>query len=358
MRDRRAKSARILLAEDNRVNRLLLARHVELLGHQVEMVEDGLAALARVQQAAFDLLLMDIDMPGMSGLELLERLREHPELRELPVIVTSAVEGMEAVVRCVELGAEDYLHKPVNLVLLKARINASLERKKLRDQQRELVRRFATSEVAQNLETEGFALGGREAAATVMFCDIRGFTSLVETRPPEEVIELLNTYYTLMFAAINGHGGVVNQMIGDGLMAVFGAPQPLPAAGQCALLAAVEMVEMVAQFSAEQRAAGRPEIRIGVGVASGQVVAGYTGTRQRATYTCIGDTVNVAARLEAHTKVCGHAVLFDAATHAQLAGALPSRSLGDVQLKGKSRAVEVFALMLPGLSPSSSESLP
>ncbi|MDG4869599.1 adenylate/guanylate cyclase domain-containing protein, partial [Guyparkeria sp. 1SP6A2] len=93
---------------------------------------------------------------------------------------------------------------------------------------------------------------------------------------------------------------------------------PLQAPGRCALLAAAEMVEMVAQFSEEQRALGKPEVRIGVGVASGDVVAGYTGTRSRATYTCIGDTVNVAARLEAHTKLAGHAVLFDAATREQL----------------------------------------
>ena len=347
MRDRRAKRARILLVEDNRVNRLLLARHVELLGHQVEMAEDGLAALDRVQQEVFDLLLVDIHMPGMDGFELLERLRENAELRELPVIVTSSDEGLDSVVRCVELGAEDYLHKPVNLVLLKARINASLERKRLRDQQRELVRRFATREVAAELEAEGFALGGRKVQATVMFCDIRGFTTLVESQPPEDIIELLNTYYTLMFAAINGHGGVVNQMIGDGLMAVFGAPQSLEEPGRCAVLAAAEMIEMVAQFSQEQRALGRPEVRIGVGVASGDMVAGYTGTRQRATYTCIGDTVNVAARLEAHTKVCGRSVLMDGATQAQLADGLPTEALGPVQFKGKSSPVDVFALLLP-----------
>ncbi|MFT7775393.1 adenylate/guanylate cyclase domain-containing protein [Roseateles sp.] len=346
MRDRRAKRARILLVEDNRVNRLLLARHVELLGHQVEMAEDGLAALARVQQEAFDLLLVDIHMPGMGGIELLERLRASPELSELPVIVTSAVEGLDSIVRCIELGAEDYLHKPVNLVLLKARINASLERKHLRDRQRDLVRRFATREVAEELEAEGFALGGRKVQATVMFCDIRGFTTLAESQPPEDIIELLNTYYTLMFAAINGHGGVVNQMIGDGLMAIFGAPQPLQAPGRCAVQAAAEMIEMVAQFSQEQRAAGRPEIHIGVGIASGDVVAGYTGTRQRATYTCIGDTVNVAARLEQHTKQAGREVLIDAATRAQLADVLPCEPLGPVQFKGKTSSVDVFALVL------------
>ncbi|MFG6465178.1 adenylate/guanylate cyclase domain-containing protein [Roseateles sp. BYS87W] len=352
MRDRRAGTARVLLVEDNRVNRLLLARHVELLGHQVEMAEDGLAALARLESASYDLVLMDIDMPGLDGIQLLERLRAHADLRELPVIVTSAVEGMDSVVRCIELGAEDYLRKPVNVVLLKARISSTLERKRLRDQQRELVRRFATREVAQNLEAEGFALGGRRVQATVMFCDIRGFTSMVETQQPEDIIELLNTYYTLMFAAINGQGGVVNQIIGDGLMAVFGAPQPLAAPGRNALLAAQEMVQMAEQFSMEQCVLGRPEIRIGVGVASGDVVAGYTGTRSRATYTCIGDTVNVAARLEAHTKLTEHSVLFDAGTRAQLGDDWPVVRLGPVQFKGKRSEVDVFALSLPDGSTS------
>ena len=205
--------------------------------------------------------------------------------------------------RCIELGAEDYLSKPVNAVLLKARIGACLEKKRLRDQQKELVRRFATPEVAQDLQQSGFALEGRRVRGTVMFCDIRGFTALVESQPPEETIELLNTYYTLMFDAISGHGGVVNQMIGDGLMAIFGAPLPLPDHAAASVRAALEMIEMIELFGAERREAGRAPIRIGIGIATGEMVAGYTGTQQRATYTCIGDTVNLAARLEAHTKV-------------------------------------------------------
>ena len=113
-------------------------------------------------------------------------------------------------------------------MLLKARIGASLEKKRLRDQQKELVRRFATPEVAQDLQQSGFALGGKRVHASVMFSDIRGFTPLAESQSPEETIELLNTYYTLMFDAISGHGGIVTLMIGDGLMAIFGAPLPLP----------------------------------------------------------------------------------------------------------------------------------
>ena len=105
-----------------------------------------------LRREPFDLLLLDIEMPEMDGFEVLEQLKADRQLRDLPVIVTSSVEGLDNVVRCIELGAEDYLPKPVNPVLLKARIGASLEKKRLRDQQKELVRRFATPEVAQDLE--------------------------------------------------------------------------------------------------------------------------------------------------------------------------------------------------------------
>jgi len=206
------------------------------------------------------------------------------------------------------------------------------------------VRRFATSEVAQDLQQSGFALGGRRVAATVMFADIRGFTALVERQPPEETIELLNTYYTLMFDAISGHGGVVNQMIGDGLMAIFGAPLPLAEAPLCAVRAALDMVEMIDLFNAERATEGKAPIAIGVGIASGEVVAGYTGTQQRATYTCVGDTVNLAARLEAHTKEAARTVLIDGDTHAALADRLATEALGPVRLKGKAAAVQVHAV--------------
>src|SRR5690349_5998692 len=205
-----------------------------------------------MRREPFDLVLLDIEMPEMDGFQVLEQIRGDLALRDLPVIVTSSLEGIANVVRCIELGAEDYLPKPVNAVLLKARIDSSLEKKRLRDQQKEMVRRFATSEVAQDLQQSGFALGGRRVHATVMFCDIRGFTALVESQPPEETIELLNTYYTLMFDAINGHGGVVNQMIGDGLMSIFGAPLPLADHGAAAVHAALDMIEMIELLNVER----------------------------------------------------------------------------------------------------------
>ena len=344
MRERGSGGARLLVVDDNKVNRLLLTRSLELQGHSVASAENGRVALDYLRRESFDLLLLDMEMPEMNGFQVLEQLKADLQLRDLPVVVTSSLEGIENVVRCIELGAEDYLSKPVNAVLLKARVGASLEKKRLRDQQKELVRRFATPEVAQDLQQSGFALGGKRVRGTVMFADIRGFTSLAEAQPPEETIELLNTYYTLMFDAIAGHGGIVSQIAGDGLMAIFGAPLPLPDHGDAAVRTALDMIEMIDLFNVEQTAVGKPSIRIGVGIATGDMVAGYTGTQQRATYTCIGDTVNLAARLEAHTKEAKRAILIDAATRAVLRADVAVDALGAVPIRGKALPVEVFAV--------------
>ncbi|HKW80205.1 MAG TPA: adenylate/guanylate cyclase domain-containing protein [Casimicrobiaceae bacterium] len=344
MPDLRGAAARLLVVDDNKVNRLLLTRSLELQGHAVASAENGRVALAMLRREPFDLVLLDVEMPEVDGFQVLEQLVNDRQLADLPVIITSSLEGIDSVARCIELGAEDYLTKPVNPVLLKARIGASLEKKRLRDQQKEWVRRFAAPEVAQDLQTSGFALGGKRVDASVMFSDIRGFTALAESQPPEETIELLNTYYALMFDAISGHGGIVTLMMGDGLMSVFGAPTPLPGHGERAVRAALEMIELVDLFNREREPAGKPAIRIGIGIASGEMVAGYTGTKQRATYTCVGDTVNLAARLESHTKVAQRTILIDDATRAAIGEQFAIEPLGAVPLKGKAVAVEVFAV--------------
>src|SRR5271167_2678919 len=210
MRDLRG-AARLLVVDDNKVNRLLLARSLEIQGHHVASAENGRVALELLRREVFDLVLLDMEMPEMDGFQVLEQLVNDRHLHDLPVIVTSSLEGIANVVRCIELGAEDYLAKPVNPVLLKARIGASLEKKRLRDQQKQLVRRFATPEVAQDLQNSGFSLGGKRVHASVM--------------------------------------------MGDGLMSVFGAPMPLPEHEEQAVRAAQEMVEMMVLFNLERAAA-------------------------------------------------------------------------------------------------------
>lgn len=338
------QSGNLLIVDDNKVNRLLMSRSVELLGHKASVAENGKIAMQMMADQTYDALLLDIEMPEMDGFEVLEALKADPKLRDMPVIVTSSVEGLDNIVRCIELGAEDYIPKPVNKVLLKARIESSLEKKRLHDEQKRLLNRFATEEVANDLQKSGFAIGGRRVNATVLFCDIRNFTALSENMDPEAIIELLNTYYTLMFEAVSSHGGIVSLMVGDGLMAIFGTPQPLENPAQSAVSAAQDMQDMITMFNSEREVNNDPELRIGFGIASGDMVAGYAGTDSRATYTCIGKTVNLAARLEAHTKFTDCSILFDSETHRRLTSLDKVHRIADAQFKGFSDSLSVFAI--------------
>lgn len=335
---------RLLVVDDNKVNRILLSRSLEGQGHTVDTAENGRQALEKLRTDSFDLVLLDIEMPEMNGYQVLERCLQDDELRNIPIIMTSSLDEIESVVKCVELGAEDYLNKPVNPILLRARVNASLEKKRLRDQQRTLFRTFATPEVAEELLKTGFSLGGKLVTASVMFVDIRSFTSITEKRSPAEIIEILNDYFALMFEAIAGHGGTVNQMIGDGLMAIFGAPVYYEDHRERAVRAALEMLELLATFNEQQIVLGRPQISIGMGIATGKVVAGFTGTQHRATYTCIGDTVNLAARIEDHTKAAGCPILIDQYTREGLADDIALDALGPMVFKGKQQSINIFAV--------------
>jgi adenylate cyclase len=339
----------ILIADDNRMNRLLLARGLEQQGHTVVFAEHGGEALDMLRHQQFDLLLLDVLMPELDGYQVLEELKLDLHLRDIPVVMTSSLDELDSVVKCLEMGAEDYLTKPINPVLLNARIAASLEKKRLRDQQRELISKFATKEVAEDLLTSGFSLGGKHVDASAMFCDIRSFTSIAEAREPAETIELLNDYYTLMMDAIGGEGGIVNQMVGDGLMAIFGAPMPQEDHRQRAVVAARQMIDLIRLFNEEQAARDRVQIEVGIGIASGPVIAGYTGTLRRATYTCVGDTVNIAARLESHTKVANRPILIDENTRSGLEDGIVVEPQGELQMKGKTEAINVYAVLVDSL---------
>jgi adenylate cyclase len=335
---------RLLVIDDNKVMRLLLARGLEKQGHSIAMAENGQRGLEMLRAERFDLVLLDIQMPEMDGVHVLERITGDRELREIPVIMISSLDEVDGVARCIQMGAEDYLFKPPNPVLLRARIISSLEKKRLRDQQRELFRKFAAPEVAEELLAKGFSLGGQTVQATVLFSDIRSFTTIVESQPASATIELLNDYYSLMFEAINGRGGVVNQIVGDGIMALFGAPAPLENHAESAVLSALEMIEMINLFNLPQATMDRVQIHIGVGIATGQVIAGYTGTMQRATYTCVGDAVNVAARLEAYTKTVGQPILIDENARQGLSEKLRVDDRGLIELKGKNQTVRVYSV--------------
>lgn len=335
---------RLLVVEDNKVNRILLQRGLEQEGHIVTNAHNGREALGLLRSQPFDIVLLDIEMPEMNGFQVLEACLQDARLREIPIIMTSAMDELDSVIKCIEMGAEDYLTKPLNAVLLRARVNASLEKKRLRDEQRKLFDTLATSEVAKELIDKGFSLGGKHVDASVMFTDIRSFTSIAESQDPSETMELLNMYFTLMFEPVKDHGGIVSQIAGDGFMAIFGAPIPLANHREEAVFSAIEMFELLKGFNQEQALRKKVQIEIGIGIAAGRVIAGFTGTEQRAIFTCVGDTANLASRIQDYTKNVGKPLLINENASQGLPSAIQRDFLDSILFKGKSQPVSIYSV--------------
>jgi adenylate cyclase len=331
--------ASALVVDDDAMNRMVLQRSLEREGHAVRVAANGRAALELLRSEPFDIVLLDVLMPEMDGLELLELIQSDDELRATPVIMISALEDMASVVRCIELGAEDYLPKPFDPVLLRARINGCLTKKRLRDVERkyleerhrrvrDLFARFVPEAVVDEVlehAGEDLRLGGQRRTATVMFCDLRDFTSFAEARPPELVVDVLNRYLSAMSDVILRHGGTLIGFQGDGILAAFGTPIEQPDHADRALSATREMVgQALDSFNAwlqEESIGG--SFRIGVGLNSGVIMAGNVGSERRLEYTVIGDTTNTASRLEAMTKDTPHMLLMSDSTRAMLTRAVP-----------------------------------
>ncbi len=335
---------KILIVDDEPFNIDYLEQELEELDYDTISAENGLDALEIVRAESPDLVLLDIMMPIMDGFTVLGQMKSDAALRDIPVIIISAMNDLKSMVRGIEKGAEDYLPKPFEPILLKARIASSLEKKRLRDEHRRLIRTFADKDVAENLMREGFSLGGKHTVITSMFCDVRDFTTITEANDPSDVIDLINQYYQIVINTVQAYGGNANQMQGDGLMSFFGAPVYHPEHALLAVQAAIEIRQKLAVFNRDQAQKGGQQIEVGFGIATGRVVAGYAGTETRATYLCVGDTVNLSARLESHTKVVKRPILIDGATRKELDATIRVESLGEEIFKGKTHAVQVFSV--------------
>ena len=337
---------RILVVEDHPTTRLKLSLGLQGQGHTVAQAENGKQALEKLRTDSYDLVLLDIVMPEMDGYQVLEELKKDVRLRDVPVVVISANDELEDIVRGIELGADDYLPKSCDPVLLKARIGTCLEKKHLRDQQRKILHTFATQEIAEELMANGFDLGGKRMDATILFADIRSFTTYAEQNDAAEVLETLNEYFAEMFEPIASHGGIVNQILGDGLMALFGTIHRRGDPREQAVLTALEMLDVLKGLNQKRLIDGKEKINIGIGIASGKVMVGYAGTQHRATYTCVGDAVNLAARIESYTREVNRPILIDAFTRECLPDSIPVVSLGKITPKGKTLPVEIYSVTI------------
>lgn len=315
--DREELTGRILVVDDNESNRELLCHQLNAQSHETLAAASGREALALMAEHHPDLVLLDLIMPDMNGFEVLRTMHDRKELRSIPVIVITGLQDQQGVVRCIEAGAQDYLIKPLNPVVLRARIRAGLERKAWHDReqsyQRELERsyrfirkvfgRYLSDDVVKQIldDEHGLKLGGGLQEVTLMMTDLRGFTELSQKISPVEVVSLLNLYLREMSAIIVRHGGTIDEIIGDAILVLFGAPLVREDDAQRAVACAIEMqqaMEMVNDKAVQQ---GLPQIEMGIGLNTGKVVVGNIGSEIRSKYAVVGHHVNLTGRIESFT---------------------------------------------------------
>jgi adenylate cyclase len=289
-----AVASRILVVDDNAANRDLLSRRLVREGYYVTAAESGSAALALSVAEDFDLVLLDLIMPGMSGFEVLCRLKANAGTRHVPVIMISALDELDSTVRCIEAGAEDYLPKPFNPVLLRARIGASLEKKRLLDVLRAekerseaLLLNILPGSIVERMRRGETVIADHIPDATILFSDLVDFTSLAARRSPEQTVALLADIFCRFDELADRHGLEKIKTTGDGYMLAGGLPEVRAdhamAVAEMAL-AMLDAVETVGHIVGER-------LQLRVGLDTGAVIAGVLGTH-KFVYDVWGDTVN------------------------------------------------------------------
>ncbi|NIR28484.1 MAG: adenylate/guanylate cyclase domain-containing response regulator [Gammaproteobacteria bacterium] len=340
------EGSQILIVDDEPLNVDLLEQELEDLGQEVFTARNGRQALEFIGKHRWDIVLLDIIMPGMNGDEVLEHLHAGGLLVDLPVIVISSSGDLKRVVRCIELGAEDYVTKPFNPTLLKARVRATLEKKRLRDKMaqqlavtREIFGKYVPDSVAEAILAGQGRLKPIKTTATILYADIEGFTTIVESMAPERVVQMLNEYFRAVVEPIKRHGGIINQFQGDAMLVTFNVPVADPRHADAAVEVAVEIQRLLRTH----RFAGEL-LHARIGVSTGEVVAGNVGADDRLNYTVHGDAVNLAARFEELNKEYGTHVLLSEATVASLEGSYAIQPVGEVPIRGKRAAVTAYKL--------------
>jgi len=355
----------ILVVDDNAENREMLARRLGREGFEVLRAAGGAEALTLLETTNVDLVLLDVMMPDINGYDVLQRLKANERLRDIPVLMISSLDEEESVARCIELGADDFLPKPFSPVVLRARVTACLERKRLRDQEvrhaaeleewnRTLesrvqegvahverlgkLKRFFSPQLAELIVGGGAEdpLRTHRRQVTVVFLDLRGFTAFAETAEPEELMGVLREYHAAMGEIILAHEGTLERFTGDGMMIFFNDPVEVPDHAERAVRMALEMRERVAGLVAAWKKQGW-DLALGVGIAQGYATIGAIGFEGRWDYGAIGTVTNLAARL------CGEAKGGQILVSSRLASAVEDlveiEEVGSLTLKGLQKPV-------------------
>ena len=359
---------RILIVDDNEANRDILEARLKVHGYELLQAADGEEALAAVQRDHPDLILLDVMMPKLDGVEVCRRIKGDATLPFTPIILVTSKSDTRDVIAGLDAGADEYLTKPVDQAALVARVKSVLRVKALHDQvqaqaadlaawNRTLeqrvaeqlgeiervgrLKRFLSPQVAELVVSSGHdrMLESHRRDVTVVFCDLRGFTAFSETAEPEEVMSILREYHAGLGALINNFEGTIERFNGDGVMVLFNDPLPCPDPSARAVRMAVEMRDCIAGLTARWRKHGH-ELGFGIGIAHGYATLGCVGFEGRFQYSVTGTVANLAARLCDQAK--SGEILIDGKVHAAVESMAELEPVGELALKGLHRPVLAF----------------
>jgi adenylate cyclase len=368
---------RILIADDQPMNVDILQTRLAVHGYEILTAADGEEALAVARERLPDLILLDIMMPKMDGLEVCRLLKGDAALPFMPVIMVTAKADTQDIVAGLEVGADEYLTKPVDQAALVARVKSMLRIKALHDTVREQadrleaqavqladwnrtleqrvaeqlaelerigrLKRFFSPQLAELIVSTGeeTLLESHRREVTVVFCDLRGFTAFSEITEPEEVMQVLREYHAALGELIFRFEGTLERFAGDGLMVFFNDPVPCPDPAARAVRMAVAMRQRVGELTETWRKRGH-QLDLGVGIAQGYATLGKIGFEGRFDYAAIGMVTNLAARL------CGEAaggqILISQRICAAVEALAVTEPVGELSLKGFVRPVPAYTV--------------
>lgn len=339
---------RVLIVDDDWLNRDLLKAYLNASGCDVATASDGREALQMALDSPPDLTLADVQMPNMDGLELCRLLKASRATRFVPVVIVTALDSEEEKLKAIEAGADDFVSKPYNAVVLLTRVRSLLRIKRLHDEVearnrllRQVLNRYVAEDVADVILTDPerhLKLGGEIRTVTVLFADIRGFTQYTEQHSASEVITALNRVFQSLSQVVFSHQGTFDKYLGDGLMAFYGAPVAAEDDPQRAVQSALEMQR---RFRALKEASAEDfrGLGLGIGLHTGEAVVGNIGSDQVMDYTVVGDAVNVAKRLQELSR--SGQVLMSEATYRTLEG-MQAECLKGLDLPGRRETITAY----------------
>jgi class 3 adenylate cyclase len=353
-----AMKSRILVVDDAPANIQTLAGTLKEHGYQVSVALHGRQALEVIERVRPDLILLDVVMPEMDGFETCRRIKAAEAWRDIPVIFLTGRSETADIVRGFEAGAVDYVAKPFHAHELLARVSTHLLMDELRRslaqknselaRAHELVRRafgrYVSEEVAASIlqSPEGLTLGGEEREVTILMSDLRGFSALAARLTPPEVIEILNLYLEAMVEVIGLHSGTIDEIIGDAILVIFGAPVTCGDHAEKAVACGLAMQLAMRGVNERLSARGVADLEMGIGIHTGRVVVGNIGSARRTKYAAVGSNVNLAGRIESFTT--GGQVLISEDTRRKVVAELRIDREFQVEPKGASARLRLFEI--------------